>query len=702
MKFNNKYYPLLLFALLLGVKQLCAQTGVIKVACVGNSVTYGYGLTNPAQESYPAQLQKLLGSKYQVLNFGHSGATLLKNGHNPWYKTPEFKELIASKPDIAIIHLGLNDTDPRDWPDYRQNFEADYAWLIDTIRKANPRVHIFICRLTPIFSGHPRFKSGTRDWYWQIQNLIPLIAKANDADLIDFNKPLHNRPDLFADNLHPDKEGALILARTAYCRLTGNYGGLKLPPVFASQMVLQRDRPIPVYGTANAGDEVTVKFKEVVAKTKTNESGEWKVTLPASKAGGPFQMKIVAKDTSITLSNILTGDVWLCAGQSNMYFPLNRSAEANTAMRTASANTKLHLYKLNPQAETDAVVWDSVSLAKANKLDFFSGSWKACDSSSATDFSAVAYYFGQKIAKDMGVPIGLIEVAVGGSPTESWIDRYTIEHDDQLVDMLNNWRTSDYEMAFCRDRAAINLKNATNPKQRHTYEPCYNYEAAVDPLTHFSVKGVLWYQGESNTHNAELYSSLFTTLVSNWRQKWRTDLPFYTVQLSGINRPSWPVFRDTQHKLQKKIPNMQMAVSFDLGDSLNVHPTRKREIGERLALLAARYTYHQPVKANSPEPLTATKQGNQIVISFGFATQLTTTNNKRLVGFELINNKGESVLPVAAIRGSKVYLTIPQGENIKGINYAMQPFTRANLINEWGLPAPTFTMQLHEKENVFY
>ncbi|WP_184542047.1 GDSL-type esterase/lipase family protein [Mucilaginibacter sp. FT3.2] len=702
MKFKNKYWILLLLTLSIQVKQLYGQNGVIKVACVGNSVTYGYGLAKPAQESYPAQLQQLLGTPYSVSNWGHSGATLIKKGHNPYFKTAEFTGLIASKPDIAIIHLGLNDTDPRDWPDFKQNFEADYAWLIDTIRKANPHVHIFICRLSPIFSGHPRFKSGTREWYGQIQNLIPLIARANNTGLMDFHEPLYNRPNLFADNLHPDKEGALILAETVYRKLTGNYGGLKLPAVFADQMVLQRDRPIPVYGKANAGDIIGVTFKGIIAKVKVNENGEWKVMLPASKAGGPFQMKVTAKDTSITINNILLGDVWLCAGQSNMYFPLNRSAGASAAMKTAEKNTNLHLYKLNLQAETDQVTWDSVSLAKANKLTFFSGTWKACDSSSVADFSAIAYYFGQKITRDAGVPVGLIEVAVGGSPTESWIDRYMMEQDDQLVDMLNNWRTSDYEMQFCRDREAINLKNTTNLKQRHTYEPCYNYEAAIDPLTRFPIKGVVWYQGESNTHNVELYTHLFTTLVSSWRQKWGYDLPFYTVQLSGINRPSWPVFRDAQRKLQKKIPGTQMAVSFDLGDSLNVHPTRKREIGERLALLAARYTYHQAVKANGPEPTMARKTNDHIIVSFVFAQQLKTAGSKPLIGFELVNNKGQSILTAASIKGSKVYLTVPVGESIKAINYAMQPFSRANLINEAGLPAPTFTMQLHEKENVFY
>ncbi|WP_183567298.1 GDSL-type esterase/lipase family protein [Mucilaginibacter sp. SP1R1] len=679
-----------------------AQSQGIKVACVGNSVTYGYGLTNPAQDSYPAQLQVLLGDKYRVENFGHSGATLLKEGHNPYYKTQEFVRVLAYKPDIAIIHLGLNDTDPRDWPDHRQDFEADYTWLIESVRKSNPNVKIFICRLTPIFSGHPRFKSGTRDWYWQIQGLIPTIAKANKTGLIDLHEPLYNRPDLFADNLHPDKEGASILAQTVYQRITGDFGGLKLPDVFTDNMVLQRDRAVLVYGRANAGDVVKVQFKSESIQSKTDRCGRWNVVFAASKAGGPFQIKVTTKDSAIVIKNVLIGDVWLCAGQSNMYFPLNRSAGGSKAIVSAAENKNLHLYKLNLQAETDPVVWDSVSLAKANRLTFFSGSWKQSNAQSAADFSAVAYYFGRQITKDEGVPIGLIEVAVGGSPTESWIDRYTMEHDDKLVDMLANWQKSDFEMQFCRDRAAINLKNATHVKQRHTYEPCYNYEAAVEPLTHFPVKGVVWYQGESNTHNVELYEHLFKTLVSSWRQKWGYELPFYYVQLSSIDRPPWPAFRDAQRKLQKQIPNTAMAVSFDLGDSLNVHPTRKKEIGNRLALLAERYTYKKQIKADGPAPTVAKQEGNQIVIRFSFAVQLKTKDHEPLIGFELINDKGQHLVCTGKLKKNQVLLTAPQGEKIKAIYYATQPFTRANLINEAGLPASTFTMQLHEKESLFY
>lgn len=239
MRLNNKQKitSTILIALLFVSLSLFAQKRMIKVACIGNSVTYGYGLQHREQESYPVRLQILVGSNYDVRNFGHSGATLLKKGHNPYYKTQEFEEAISFAPDIAIIHLGLNDTDPRDWPDYHDDFEADYAWLITQFRKANPAVKIYICWLTPIFSGHPRFKSGTRDWYWKIQNLIAEIARVNHVGLIDFHSPLYARPNLFVDNIHPDKEGASILASTVSDAVIGYHGSLKIPATFSDNKI---------------------------------------------------------------------------------------------------------------------------------------------------------------------------------------------------------------------------------------------------------------------------------------------------------------------------------------------------------------------------------------------------------------------------------------------------------------------------------
>ena len=352
-----------------------SQNQKVKVACIGNSVTYGYGLKDPATESYPVQLQNMLGEKYEVKNFGHSGATLLRKGHNPYYKTKEFSEAINLIPDIAIIHLGLNDTDPRDWNNYSNDFKNDYAWLIDTLRKTNPEVKIYICLMTPIFNDHPRFRSGTRDWYWQIQNIIPEIAKVNHTGMIDLHTPFYFHPNLFPDALHPNKEGAIILAKTVYGAITGDYGGLQMPNVFSDDMVLQRNKPIPVFGRADANEEITVTFSKQTKKAHCDSDGNWKVIFDGLPAGGPYTLTVQSKDKKIEFTNILMGDVWLCSGQSNMLFRLNQSFEGKKAIEN-SANKNIRLFQLNAIQETDDVAWDSSVLDKTNKLQYFTGNWK--------------------------------------------------------------------------------------------------------------------------------------------------------------------------------------------------------------------------------------------------------------------------------------------------------------------------------------
>lgn len=668
-----------------------AQDIPIKVACIGNSITAGYGLKNPGKESYPAILQELLGERYQVNNWGLSGATLLKKGHRPYYQTKEFSQALDSKPAIVILHLGLNDTDPRNWPNYKGDFEGDYAWLIDTFRKENPNVRLFISRMTPVFNEHPRFRSGTRDWYWQIQEKIPQIAKVNKVQLIDLNTPLHDRPDLFPDNVHPVKEGAAIIAKTVYQAITGDFGGLNLPQVFSDNMILQRNQPIPIYGTANAAQRVEVHFNNKKLFASADEIGNWKAVFPAMAHGGPYQLTVESEGKNISLKDILVGDVWLCSGQSNMAFPLINSESGSQEIKNSSISN-LRLFKLNQISETNNAAWSSVTLAETNQLKFFSGSWKKADSETAANFSAVAWYFGKEIAGRENIPIGLIEIAVGGSPIESWIDRYTLEHDEQLVDLMDNWRRSKFSSAWAQERIDINLKNSPSNKQRHPYGPAYNYEAGIAKLIHSPIKGVIWYQGESDAHHVELYENLFKTMVSSWRQKWNYVFPFYYVQLSSIDRPSWPYFREMQGKLQNQILKTGMAVSSDLGDSLNVHPVKKKEIGHRLALLALRDTYSRQVIASGPKAITAVQKQNQIIVSFTGAKKLSTGDQQILNGFELVTEKGLRIASNGIIIQNKIFLGIPEGERIKTVLYAFQPFTRANLVNEAGLPASTFSL----------
>ncbi len=673
----------------------------IKVACIGNSVTYGYGLKNPSTESYPAQMQKMLGEKYEVKNFGHSGATLLRKGHNPYFKTKEFNEALQLVPDIAIIHLGLNDTDPRDWNNYSNDFRGDYSWLIDTLRKTNPNVKIFTCLMTPIFNDHPRFRSGTRDWYWKIQNLIPEISKVNHTGLIDLYAPFYFHPNLFPDALHPNKEGAIILAKTVYGAIKGDYGGLQMPSVFANDMVLQRNKAIPFFGTADANEEIIVSFSKEnspvskrIKKTKSDSDGKWKVIFDELPAGGTYTLTVKSKGKKIQFTNILMGDVWLCAGQSNMLFRLNQSYEGKQAIGN-STNKNIRLFQLKAIEETNDVAWDSAVLDKVNKLQYFTGNWTTCNPETASTFSAVAYFFGQKIQHEEDIPIGLIEVAVGGAPIVSFMDRHTMEFDNYLVDELYDWKKSDFIMPWVRERAAKNLENSKDSRQRHPYEPCYNYEAGISKFINTPITGILWYQGASDEHNVDLYSYNFKHLITGWRSLWNENLPFYFVQLSSIDRPSWPYFRDMQREVSLEIPNTFMAVSSDFGDSLNVHPTHKRPVGERLALLALKNSYHKNIIATGPTVQKVFQSGKEIVINFSNAKRLKTRNDEPLIGFEVMNEKGEIISPKVEIKENKVVLHLEENEKIAKVLYAFKPFTRANLQNEVSLPASTFSVNLN-------
>jgi sialate O-acetylesterase len=669
----------------------------IKAACIGNSVTYGLTHKNPQVTSYPSQLQNLLGEKYLVKNFGVSGATLLKKGHRPYHKEAAFTDMLSFTPDIAVIHLGLNDTDPRNWPNYRDEFAPDYAWLIDTIRKVNPSVKIFISRLSPIFSDHPRFKSGTRDWFWQIQELIPQIAKANKTGLIDFHSALYSRPDLLPDALHPNEEGAAILAKTVYQKITGDYGGLQLASVFGSHMVVQRNKPVKFYGTANTGEKVNASFNGKQQTIVADDNGKWVVGFPSMKAGGPFTASFTSADEKIVLEDILVGEVWLCSGQSNMDFPLRSAIHNKEEIKAAQKNNTLRLLNREPITETDNQAWDAATLEKVNRLEYFSGTWQRCDSTVAKNFSAIAYYYGKKLQEQLKVPIGLIQVAVGGSTTESWIDRYTMEHHPVLVNELGNWRKSDFFMPWVRERTDTNLKNAANNKQRHPYEPCYNYEAGVKPFIDFPIAGVIWYQGESNAHNIELHETVFPELVKSWRKQWGDLFPFYYVQLSSVDRPTWPLFRYSQLQLLKTVPNSGMAVSSDVGHPADVHPRQKKQVGERLARLALHFTYKQAnVVPYGPMPVKAIKQNNGIVVSFDYAgIQLKTSDEKPLRGFRLVNEKGIQKDAKAYIRKNQVFIPLDKNKDAVEVLYGWEPYTDANLVNAEGLPASTFKLKIN-------
>lgn len=669
----------------------------VKVACVGNSITYGHGLSDREKESYPVQLQQLLGNGYEVTNFGKPGATLLSKGHCPYMQQMEFDKALQFAGDIVVIHLGINDTDPRNWPNYRDLFVKDYIALIDTFRRANPVCRILIARLTPITFKHPRFESGTRDWHGEIQRTIEIVAEYTNAELIDFHKPLYSYPHLLPDAVHPTKEGLAILAENVYSVITGDFGGLQMPLPYSDNMILQHNSPLKIRGKGNAGDKVTVAIAQQKHTTAVSKNGQWEIILSPIKAGGPYTLIVSSGRKTLKYENVLAGEVWLCSGQSNMGFTLKGTLTGKVDIPN-SANPNIRFFNMKPRWTTNTVEWDAQSMDSLNHLQYYKNTkWVECSSATASSFSGVAYYFGKMLQDSLKIPVGLICNAVGGSPAESWIDRSTLEH--QFPAILRDWLQNDYIQEWARERAALNIKKAEGKLQRHPFEPCYLYESGILPLESFPVKGVIWYQGESNAHNWEVHEKLFELLVNSWRMNWKNEnMPFYYVQLSSLERPSWTWFRDSQRRIMNKIPFTGMAVSSDQGDSLDVHPTNKKPVGERLARWALHHTYDKShITPSGPLFKNMENKNGVIWVNFEYGTGLKTSDNQSLRSFEIAEVEGLYYPATAEIVGNQVRLS---NENIRiprFVRYGWQPFTRANLVNMDELPASTFQARVSEK-----
>lgn len=691
----------------------------VKVACIGNSITYGAKIENRERDAYPSQLQRLLGDGYEVGNFGKNGATLLRRAYRPYFDQKEFREAMQFAGDIVVIHLGINDTDPRAWPNYGDEFVTDYLALIDSLRSVNPRARFIIARMTPIADRHPRFQSGTKLWHGEIQEAIETVARVSGAELIDFHRALYPYPWMLPDAIHPNEEGAGLLARTVYGGITGDYGGLQLPPTFSDNMILQRRQPLTLRGTADAGDRIllqlTASGKKVVAQAEglTDNRGDWALSLPALQAAEGLTLTVSATPANakkparqFTCHNVAVGEVWLCSGQSNMAF---RMDEERTGRQDAAlaADPALRLFDMKEYWPTDNVTWAASAIDSVRHLQYYrNAAWHAASPEDVARFSAVAYHFGRVLRDSLRCPVGLICNAIGGSTTESWIDRNTLE--TQFPAILRDWLHNDFIQDWCRGRAAKNLGigNGTPPplyytaptedfRARHPYEPCYLYEAGIEPLRQFPLRGVIWYQGESNAHNLDTHARLFRLLVRSWRSNWgQPRLPFHFVQLSSLNRPSWPAFRDSQRRLAADVPATGMVVTTDVGDSLNVHPTDKRTVGERLARLALVRDYDFNLLPAGPEVLGAAFRNGRVVLRFRYAQGLRTADGQLPRTFEVAGPDGLFRPASARIEGEGIAITCPAVAAPQRVRYAWQPFTRANVCNADGLPLSTFVMDV--------
>lgn len=474
---------------------------------------------------------------------------------------------------------------------------------------------------------------------------------------------------------------------------------IELPATYGDGMVLQRGMPLRLGGKTDAGLRVEVSLGNVKATAIADHQGRFEAILPAQKAGGPYVLTFATGMKIRAFANVYIGEVWLCSGQSNMEFRVREASTAQEDLKTANTLARVHLYNMESAWPLYATKWDEAKADSADRGLFIKpGKWTKCSTNSARNFSAIGFHFARILADSLKCHVGILSNAVGGATTEGWIDSTSLAV--SVPEMLRgDWRKNECIMEWARKRADFNLQNLQGSEHSHPYAPGYLYHAAIRPIAGYPLRGILWYQGESNADLVKMHERLFPLLESSWRNAWKNPkLPFYFVQLSSIStRPTWPEFRNSQRLMGRALPHTYMAVSSDVGDSLDVHPRQKRIVAERLAAAALHHTYgFARVVPGGPEPQSAqAESGGWVRVHFSQAAGLQFASEPQPAFFELAGNDG-TYYPAteALIEGPSVKLRSPQVARPCKVRYGWQPFTRANLVNGASMPCSTFELNL--------
>ena len=491
-----------------------------------------------------------------------------------------------------------------------------------------------------------------------------------------------------------------VLVVSALC--SAAEGELKLHGIFGDGMVVQRGEGIPVWGTASPGADVAVTLGEGRAEATADAEGAWSVELPAMAAGGPHELTITVGAETHTITNVAVGEVWVCSGQSNMAFALSGAANGQQAVAEADF----------PMMRRFRVANTVAGKPQAN----VPGKWAVVHPSTVSGWqgiSAVAYFFGRKLHRDLDVPVGLIQTAWGGTPAESWTPREHMAADEGLKGSVDSWdgtiarsdQQVDAYMAkveqWRKDSAAAEAEGRPvseppkfDDKRRSPRRATGLYNAMIAPLTRVPVRGAIWYQGESNAGRKPDYSNLFQTMITSWREAWgRPEMPFLFVQLADFNPTdqfnTWPYLREDQADALE-LPNTGMAVTIDIGNPTDIHPRNKLDVGERLALAAEAIAYGMDVVYSGPTYESMVLEGNAIRVRFTHVGGGLVSSTDALKGFELAGTEDDFVPATAVIQGDSVLLTTDAAGQPVHVRYAWRNVPDCSLFNREGLPASPF------------
>jgi sialate O-acetylesterase len=497
---------------------------------------------------------------------------------------------------------------------------------------------------------------------------------------------------------------AVVATFAGFLFASAVFADVAAAPMFGSHMVLQQGKKLPVWGTASPGEAVTVTMAGRSAKAVADEHGDWKLALGKLKAGGPHTMLISGPRNTVTLEDVLVGEVWICSGQSNMEWPLK--AANNGDQEVAEANyPEMRLFIVTKKVAPEAV-------------ETCEGQWMVCTPENAPMFSAVGYFFGRMLHQELGVPVGLIKSAWGGTPAESWTSMATLESTPELVSTVKSFETilqqypaakaqfDEQMIVWQKEAEQAKAEGKAEPRRPqapmgpdHPHRPASLYNGMIVPVAPYALHGAIWYQGESNAGRAKQYQTLFPAMINDWRELWgQGAFPFYFVQLANFMErkdtpqvdSAWAALREAQ-TMTLSLKNTGMAVIIDIGDAKDIHPRNKQDVGRRLALNALAQDYGKDVPYSGPLFRSMKVKGGEAVLSFKHTDGgLATKDQEPLKGFMVAGPDKKFVWAEARIDGNKIIVRSDQVAKPAAVRYAWADNPDCNLYNGAGLPASPF------------
>jgi sialate O-acetylesterase len=480
------------------------------------------------------------------------------------------------------------------------------------------------------------------------------------------------------------------------------FAAVKPHALFSDGMVLQQGMKVPVWGTADEGEKVTVRFQSQEV-TATAKDGKWMVRLASLKVGGPFEMTISGQNT-LHFKNVFVGEVWICSGQSNMEWPVHASADAEITI-AGSWNPLLRLFTVPKTA---------AGLPRHTVR----GTWQECGPQTVPGFSAVAYFFGRELQKTRQVPVGLIHTSWGGTPAEAWTSTAALEAEPALryLGERQAHALAGYPKAVDRYIADLNrykeavLKAAAEKRElpapptaltapgRNPWGASTLYNGMIASLIPYAIRGAIWYQGESNAGRAYEYRRLLPAMITNWRKDWgQGDFPFLIVQLAPFMKieaepkeSQWAELREAQLLTSLRVPNTALAVITDVGNETDIHPKKKEPVGARLALAARAVAYGEKTVYSGPIYREMKVDGEQTSLSFQHTGSGLVAKGGPLVGFTIAGPDHKFVNAQAEIRDGKVVVWSPSVQQPVAVRYGWANYPVVNLWNREGLPASPF------------